>query len=158
MNIFVLDMNPKTAAEYHVDRHVPKMIVESAQMLSTAHHILDEEKLGIYKISNKNHPCNIWLRESSTNYEWLWELAMGLVSEYHTRYGNKVHKTEAILELLREPPRNSIRTSEVTSFAQAMPDEYKNDCVVTAYRDYYMGAKRSFATWKTQEPYWWSDV
>ena len=155
MNIFVLDMNPAKAATYHVDKHVPKMVVESAQMLSTAHHILDEEKPGIYKISNKNHPCNIWLRQSKTNYQWLWELAMSLVDEYHVRYGNKTHKTEAVLEVLREAPVNAPSHVGLTPFALAMPDEYKSDCPVLSYRSYYRGAKRDFATWKTSTPSWW---
>jgi hypothetical protein len=154
MNIFVLDMEPRVAAAYHVDKHVPKMIVESAQLLSTAHHILDGEKPAIYKISNKNHPCNIWLRESKSNYHWLWELATGLVEEYHLRYGSKTHKTEAVLDVLREAPVNAPAVG-LTPFAQAMPDEYKSECPVTAYRGYYRGAKRDFATWKTTVPAWW---
>ena len=44
MNIFVLDKDPHIAAQMHCDRHVPKMIVESAQMLSTAHRLLDGEE------------------------------------------------------------------------------------------------------------------
>lgn len=157
MNIFVLDMNPRKAAEYHIDKHTPKMIVESAQMLSTAHHVLDGEKPGIYKISNKNHPCNIWLRESKDNYKWLWELSLGLVEEYHIRYGNKTHKTEIVLNNLQAAPHNSPSIG-LTRFAQAMPDDYKNACVVTAYRTYYMYDKKKFAAWKTQKPYWWEDI
>lgn len=37
MNIFVLHRHPRTAARDHCDKHVVKMIVEYAQMLSTAH-------------------------------------------------------------------------------------------------------------------------
>jgi hypothetical protein len=133
------------------------MIVESAQMLATAHHILDGEKPELYKISNKNHPCNIWLRESKQNYEWLWELAVGLVDEYKIRYENKTHKTEEMLLRLSETPHN-IPSIELTTFAQAMPEIYRNTCVVTAYRNYYMNDKKSFATWKTQKPYWWKET
>lgn len=154
MNIFVLDMEPRVAASYHVDKHVPKMIVESAQLLSTAHHILDGEKPAIYKISNKNHPCNIWLRQSKSNYQWLWNLTVGLVDEYHVRYGDRVHKTETILNLLQEPPVHAPDVG-LTPFAQAMPDEFKRSCAVEAYRGYYLGAKRAFASWKTQAPAWW---
>jgi hypothetical protein len=157
MNIFVLDKNPFIAAKFHINKHVPKMIVESAQMLSTAHHILDGEKLGIYKISNKNHPCSLWVRQSKSNYEWLFDLALGLVEEYKIRYGNKHHKTEDVLINLTSPP-DSIESLGLTEFAQAMPDAYKNPCAVTAYRTYYMYDKRSFAAWKTQKPYWWKDA
>jgi len=156
MNIFVLDKNPFNAAKFHIDKHVTKMIVESAQMLSTAHHVLDGEKPGIYKISNKNHPCNIWLRQSLQNYEWLVDLSLGLVEEYKIRYGNKHHKTEDVLINLIHPPDN-INSLGITEFAQAMPDEYKNTCTVTAYRNYYMHEKQSFAAWKIQKPYWWKE-
>jgi hypothetical protein len=36
MNIFFLDKNPQKAAEYLCDKHVPKMLLESSQMLCTA--------------------------------------------------------------------------------------------------------------------------
>lgn len=156
MNIFVLDKEPRKAAAYHVDKHVPKMIVESAQMLSTAHHALDEEESieGIYKAAHLNHPCTIWVRESKQNYEWLLELALGLVDEYHIRYGHKTHKTEKVLDTLKNAPKKIVPWG-LTYFAQAMPDEYKDDDPVQAYRKFYMGEKRPFATWKTQQPYWW---
>ena len=43
MNIFYLHENPEICAEYHCDKHVVKMILETAQMLSTAHRIIDGE-------------------------------------------------------------------------------------------------------------------
>ncbi len=41
MNIFVLDEDPVISAQMMCDKHIPKMIVEAAQMLSTAHRMLD---------------------------------------------------------------------------------------------------------------------
>ena len=41
MNIFVLDRNPVIAAQMQCDKHIVKMIVESGQMLSTVHRMLD---------------------------------------------------------------------------------------------------------------------
>ena len=51
MNIFYLHSDPKTCASMHCDKHVVKMILETAQMLSTAHHELDGENVveGLYK-------------------------------------------------------------------------------------------------------------
>jgi len=39
MNLFVLSIHPKEAAEAHGDKHVVKMILEACQMLYTAHWI-----------------------------------------------------------------------------------------------------------------------
>ena len=41
MNLFYLHDNPKDCANMHVDKHCVKMILEYAQLLSTAHRVLD---------------------------------------------------------------------------------------------------------------------
>lgn len=147
MNIFVLDVNPIRAAEMHCDKHVVKMILETAQLLSTAHHVLDEEPIeGIYKKTHMNHPCAVWVRESIGNYTWAFLLGRALCKEYTRRYG-KVHKTEAVLELLSKEPKNIPREGK-TKFVQAMPDEYKSEDVVEAYQRYYIGEKLSMLTYK----------
>ena len=78
MNIFYLDEKPLTAARMHCDKHVVKMIIESAQMLSTAHRTLDgndyADRMNLYKATHKNHPANIWVRESAENYLCLYNL------------------------------------------------------------------------------------
>ena len=158
MNIFILDKVPEIAASYHCDKHVPKMVVETAQLLSTAHRVLDEDRdhSNIYMISNKNHPCNIWLRQSKQNYRWLHRLGEGLLDEYRRRYGqHKVHKTTPIMEYLREPPVN-MDNAGLTPFAQAMPDQYKNEDVVKAYRTYYLNDKAPICNWRLDIPSWWS--
>ena len=76
MNIFVLDTSPKLAAEYHCNKHVVKMIIETAQMLSTAHDYLETGISGLYKPTHKNHPCSIWVRQSRENYLWTLDLGM----------------------------------------------------------------------------------
>ena len=72
MNIFYLDSDPYVAAKMHCDKHVVKMILESAQMLSTAHRVLDGDEYaderGLYKMAHKNHPSTIWVRTSTDNY------------------------------------------------------------------------------------------
>ena len=72
MNIFYLHEDPKKAAEYQYNKHVVKMILESAQMLCTAHHLLDGPDADVpYKIAHKNHPSTVWARQSSQNYACL---------------------------------------------------------------------------------------
>ena len=96
MNIFVLDNNPYACARYHCDKHVVKMILESAQMICTTHHLLPNPKLKYeipYKATHTNHPCNRWLRDSLANYMWLYKLTHALNNEYRYRYNKDVdHK------------------------------------------------------------------
>ena len=86
MNIFYLDKDPKKCAEMHCDKHVVKMILEYAQLLSTAHRVLDgnewADHVGLYKATHKNHPSAIWARESAGNYFWLNKLFQELCKEY----------------------------------------------------------------------------
>lgn len=181
MNIFYLDSNPKVAAQYHVDSHAIKMILESAQLLCTAHRLLDGHQKKQPKISKSgkvrdvtrysldntmldstlygtthiNHPCTIWCRENINNYMWLYELFVKLCEEYTYRYGRQ-HKTDFLLRDLLKVAPASIPTTSFTQPAQAMPDEYKNENSILAYRQYYIGAKRHLAKWTKREvPYWW---
>lgn len=136
MNIFYLDSNPKVAARMQCDRHVVKMILETAQLLSTAHHELDGESPA-YKPTHKNHPSAVWVRSSTKAYQWAWLHLKALGSEYSKRYG-KVHKTIAQhLEALREPPRALQGHVEWQEPPQCMPDEYKRLDPVLAYQLYY---------------------
>ena len=149
MNIFVLDTDPIKCAEYHCNKHVVKMILETAQLLCGVHHMtkLEEQREEIpYKLSHKNHPCSIWARECIENYVWLCDLGMALCEEYTHRYGKK-HKSVEILEwcVANKPKIVDIGFTEPP---KAMPNEYKVDCVIKSYRNYYRGAKVNFATWK----------
>ena len=94
MNIFYLSSCPVDAASFHCDKHVVKMILEYAQLLSTAHHVLDGDDApeGIYKCTHKNHPSAVWARETNNNYRWLYDLFLELGKEYTYRYG-KEHLT-----------------------------------------------------------------
>ena len=144
MNIFFLHWNPRVAAEYHCDKHVVKMILETAQMLYSAHWILNPTELpaNAYKLAHKNHPCSIWTRESLTNYMWLASLGWWLCREYRNRYGqDRTHKTEAhIVWLLNNPPK-TIKFIEMTTPALAMPDEYKQKDPIESYRMFYIESK-----------------
>lgn len=136
MNIFVLDIDPKKAAQYHVNSHTSKMNVEYAQIMCT---VLND--LGVstpYKSTHRNHPCTKWARESLSNYLWLRELALELHKEFQHRYG-KTHKSGLVVESLPIP---NIKDFGLLPFAQAMPDEYKDKNFVTAYRNYYKHGKK----------------
>jgi hypothetical protein len=171
MNIFVLDPDAATSARMMCDKHVVKMILESCQLLSTAHHVLDGEpvigkgkkkeyktysngNMNICRCTMINHPCTIWTRETRANYLWLWKHAHALCKEYTRRYG-KVHVMEKMLmDELYDPPAN-ITKDKLTPFAQAMPEQYKNSDAAIAYRNYYIHEKARFAKWKfTEEPEW----
>jgi hypothetical protein len=153
MNIFVLDYNPKLCAAYHCDKHCIKMIVESAQLLCSAHWVTGGE--APYKLAHKNHPCSIWVRESISNYLFLVQLGLELCKEYTSRYG-KLHKSKSVIEWCGNN-FPAIPNKEQTRFALAMPDEYKMDCPVQSYRNYYIGEKNKFATWRNQKPEWYND-
>lgn len=138
MNIFYLDRDPSEAARLQCDRHVVKMILETAQLLSTAHHELDGESPA-YKPTHKNHPSAVWVRSSSLAYNWTWRHLRALGREYEKRYG-KVHKTIAEhLESLRLAPNAMCGGSDApwSPPPQCMPDEYKRDDTVLAYQLYY---------------------
>jgi len=151
MNIFVLHIDPEKAAKMACDKHVVKMILETAQMMCTV--VASYGHNTPYRSTHAKHPCTIWAGQSRANWDWLVEYGMELCKEYTNRY-SKVHKSQSVIEWcamthidLPNIPR--------TPFAQAMPPQYRNDCVVTAYRAYYHGEKAGFATWKTQAPDWW---
>lgn len=144
MNIFFLSFDPREAARLHCDKHVVKMIIETAQLLYSSHWMLNPEGLSenAYKLAHKNHPCSIWVRQSLSNYLWLASLGWWLCKEYQHRYGeHKVHKSEQhIVWLLNNPP-NSIPHEDFTKPVLAMPDEYKKDDPVESYKLYYIESK-----------------
>jgi hypothetical protein len=154
MNIFVLDIDTKKCAEYHVDKHVVKMILESAQLLCGVHHVTNSNYIIPYGLSHKNHPCAIWARECMENYNWLCDLGIELSEEYTHRYGKR-HKSQDIIEWAMVHKPNLRVNGSITTFALAMPDECKIGNAVDSYRQYYIAEKRSFAKWKEREiPFW----
>jgi hypothetical protein len=134
------------------------MPLETAQMLCTAHHIVNQDADTPYKPTHRNHPCNLWVVESIENYRWLISLGYALCNEYTYRYG-KFHKCQEIIEWCKnnEP---SLPKIEKTNFAMAMPDEYKiANNPILSYRNYYINAKQHLHQWKGREkPYWIGDI
>ena len=157
MNIFYLDKDPVIAAQMSCDKHVVKMILESAQMLSTAHRVLDgdeyADKVGLYKMAHKNHPSTIWVRSSYQHYKWLYDHMVALMREYTYRYG-KHHATERLLTPLSEYPQ-AIPVGDYTNPPQCMPEICKGEDTVLAYQNYYIIEKSGFARWTKREiPTW----
>lgn len=163
MNIFYIHPDPSVAAQQMVDRHVVKMILESAQLLSTAHRILDGQEYvektaagrsarrwrlsdaredALYKATHMQHPSSVWCRAGSENYKWLYNHFRGLMNEYTYRYG-KQHLCERldICKMLEALPTN-IRIANFTPPTPAMADEYKvlGDSLAS-YRNYYKQGK-----------------
>lgn len=163
MNIFYLDKDPVVAAQMQCDKHVVKMILESAQMLSTAHWILESdnplnESLGLYKPTHKNHPSTKWARSSAENYFWLYNHFVALCDEYTYRY-DKVHLSDKKLRgaLLHLPMK--ISNAQFDAPPLAMPDEFKAIDAVQAYRAYYQSKQDAFKmTWTRREkPEWFKE-
>ena len=151
MNVFFLDENPILCAQYHNNSHCVKMILEHSQILCSVHWVTGND--APYRLTHKNHPCSIWARESLSNYLYLCELTLELGKEYTHRYGKR-HKSIDVIEwcIVNKP---NIPDIGFTTPAMAMPDEFKVDSVVESYRNYYMGAKISLASWKNREkPFW----
>jgi len=156
MNIFVLDYNPVTAAKLHNNKHVVKMILESAQMLCTIH-----DKLGDttpYRPTHSNHPCTLWAGESKQNYQWLTTLASSLNDEFMYRFGHdEPHKSWEAIDGL---PDIGDRLPDIglTPFALAMPDYCKVGDTVESYRNYYIAEKLNIAQYTLRKvPEWLED-
>lgn len=156
MNIFFVDVDPQACAESHLDKHVIKMILEYAQILSTAHRVLDSsDDPVLYKATHVNHPSTKWARASKAHYAWLFGLFEACCAEYTRRYG-KVHATQRrLLDVLRSPPKN-LAHHGWTNPPCAMPDEFKTGNCVASYRSYY-ASKARIASWKSPAtpPAWW---
>lgn len=158
MNIFYLHSDPNIAARAMTDKHCVKMILESAQLLSTAHRVLDgipytklsksnaklkryHHPLPLYQATHINHPSAIWVRESADNYAWLYSHFLALCVEYTRRYG-KVHKSYTDLAMLLQPLPTNIPQVGPTPVRIAITDtQWHRDDPVASYRAYYMGEK-----------------
>jgi len=180
MNIFYLDQDPERCAEYHCDKHSSKMCVEYAQMLSTAHRVLDGEmwigqnRVGrslkrwfledgvmnhsLYKASHINHPSNVWVRQSDSNYEYLYKLWKALCKEYSHRY-NRIHLSWEKLHSALIIPPEKIKSGEFTEPPPAMkayPHCIIKGDSITSYQHFYWEDKREFAKWTNRnKPTWW---
>jgi hypothetical protein len=176
VNIFFIDPNPTQAAEWMVDKHVVKMILESAQLLSTAHRILDgveyqgQSQSGrkarrwklldqredvLYSATHINHPSAVWCRASVENYNWLVDHFYALMGEYTYRY-NKQHKCYGELSYLLQSPPKNLQAWDWTLMPSAMADEYiVSEDPLTNYRNYYKLGKTKMHKWTNRQPPDW---
>lgn len=184
MNIFYLSNDPVEAAQAHLDKHVVKMILEYAQLLSTAHRLLDGNQIVekryvngslparwrnvkkwkldderdeiLYSATHSNHPSAIWARASSCNYEWLYKLFCATCDEYTYRYG-KTHLTDSKLRnILKKHPKKIAKCVSWVGPTPAMPDECKvNGDHLLSYHKYYIDKKADMAKWTNREPPQW---
>ena len=175
MNIFYVDENPVKAAECLVDKHVVKMILESAQLLSTAHRVLDGEmhieKVNgrkhtswilpdarndvMYQATHMNHPSAVWCRQSVENYIWLVEHFFGLMNEYIHRY-KKIHKCNGELSFMLQSPPFNLKEYDATPMPSCMAEEYIiSDDPLTNYRNYYRIGKVNLHKWTNRQPPEW---
>jgi hypothetical protein len=99
MNIFVSDPSPVISARNLDDVRLNKMILESAQLLSTAMHVRGST-MAPYKPTHINHPCSIWTRATKGNYLWVYQHFVALLSEFYRRRG-KMHACHAFTHRLR---------------------------------------------------------
>jgi hypothetical protein len=156
MNIFILDTDIKKCARYHSDKHVVKMILESAQILCSVLH-----QNGIdapYKPTHTKHPATLWAGVSLSNWSWLKLLALELNREYKYRFNRQNdHRSAEVIRDLEPPP---IQDIGLTEFVQTMPDIHKiPGNPVLAYRQFYVAEKAGFAKWtKRPVPEWFQSM
>ena len=152
MNIFYLDEDPVLAARSHCDKHVVKMILESAQIACSVC-----DRYGVpatYRPTHRNHPCVLWAGDSRKNLNYLFALGLALGTEYTYRYG-KTHKSVNVLFNAVHAAFSQLPHLPFTPPPQCMPDEYRTDDTVLAYRAYYRDAKSSILTYKRRpRPEW----
>ena len=152
MNIFYLHKDPYRAAELQYNKHVVKMILESAQMLCTAHHHYEIFTDVPYKKAHYNHPSTIWCRENKNHYRWLYNHMIALGQEYTARYGKEhLSITKCRLPLFRYPV--GIPDGKFKQPPQCMPDEYKHKSAIHAYWNYYIGDKSAICNTKKEKLY-----
>lgn len=159
MNIFYLDPDVELCAQYHCNKHVNKMILESAQMIFTAAHIMEIPD-PLYKKTHTNHPSSKWVRESRNNLKWLIRLMKSLNDVSKQRSGRQ-HDHLSYIKVVNYEHLNKLIDSlpdvPFTPPPQCMPVIYHDDCTVTAYRKYYVNDKKEIAKWPSDSiPFWWT--
>jgi hypothetical protein len=188
VNLFYLDEDLDKNAEYHVDTHVVKMVTEATQLLTTtvwvdkflgfipraltkdeqgiineikAHEAaisIDNRKITRFLPTHYNHPCSVWIRSSLDNFQWVFNYASALNSEYRFRYRHS-HNHKSFDTALRLPDTTNLRSQGITKRPLCMPNEYKQEgSDINCYRMYYMMEKADFAVWKRRfKPPWWDE-
>lgn len=130
MNIFATSDCPVRSASYLDDKRVVKMVLESAQLLSTAMTLTGGT--GPYRVTHTNHPCSLWARSSRVRYLWLLDHFVALCDEYEARY-NKLHACEKWTQVFRDyADEITVGDGDLLAFKNCTP--YKWAPVHEAYR------------------------
>lgn len=159
MNIFFTNYSPETCAQEHVDKHVVKMVLETAQLLSGAvQQAVGRPIDGLYRPTHMNHPCARWVRTNHDNFRWTVRLGIALGREFEHRYG-KVHKSTAVI-LQAMKYGCYLNNGPTTLPPRAMPMEFNAaPTAVEAYRLYVAARKSHLASWtKRDKPWWWDQA
>jgi len=174
MNIFHLNDSPSASAKDLCDKHVPKMLLETCQMLSTAVRNQIPQVIkgdSVYKSAYPKHPMTIWVGDSYRNFVWTYEHGVEINKQYQYRFG-KIHKSERILNNiwgsgLMSKMRESFISNQgedaydLTTVPLCMPDQYKwCDNHIDSYREYYFHDKQYFAQWNkgVRKPRWFREM
>lgn len=154
MNIFFLDANIKLCAQSHCDKHVNKMILESAQLLSSVHHFVGTDSCALYKPTHMNHPCAVWARQSINHYLYLLDLMDALNEEARFRYSHR--KVHLSLTKAQSWPFPRLPDIKFVPPPKCVHEDFKGIAdTVEAYRAYYRRDKRDIATWTLRRPPDW---
>ena len=123
MNAFRSDPSPVASARALADRHVVKMALESALVLSTL-------TGGPYKPTHARHPVTLWAGASRVNAAWLLDHGLALCDEYARRFG-KVHACAAVLAGI---DLSAVPDEPATPPVYCGPDDVTGDTVEARYR------------------------
>lgn len=156
MNIFAVDDDPEIAAQSLHDVHVNKMLIESCQLLATAH----PNGSSPYVHTHFNHPCAIWTRASEANYAWLACHMLALAAERAFRWPDRPEHASTLAAIWYARNRPCLPLRELTQFAIAVPDELRCDGdAIASYRAYYaarkLRMKRGTVRWTGRRPPDW---
>lgn len=158
MNIFYINENPTIAAKQLADNHIRKMQIECAQLLCTTFWYFNIE--APYKKSHINHPSAKWVRESIEHFNWVLEHGLEVCNEFEKRYF-KQHATKNILqwcELNKHLLNDLILSNTFTPPPQVMPEEYKTNNTLEAYKIFYkidkIGIKKLNYNKLNNQPEW----
>lgn len=162
VNFFYLDKNPSKCAKYYCDKHVLKIPIEIAQILSKIHHVLktkiDYEKIyANSKVVKESLGPYVWSLMSLDNYIWTCDLGLELINEYKFRFGKTSHKTELILFYLKEnlPPIKNLGTTPFIMTNKYDMFQYISSNTITNARYNYAEMKCSNDKWtKRTKPKW----
>jgi hypothetical protein len=175
MKIFYLDADPNVAAQYLIDDHINKMIVESAQMLANCFpdsmlvSAPKTQKGNVRKHSYYNHPCSKWVRSSVHAARWLCNHAAAMDWERHYRFNSERHFS---IDFIYWAAENLCAVMGDDDHPMPAPAEAFKDyplCHVSgnsvqSYRNFYMLAKRFDKSGKPMDiwtrrgrPAWWDE-